>query len=137
MISSVVIVVFFLGFALGFAEVESTLPNLFPDDHNRNRGQQVLEDFFVAESAWEDLIDGGGLLPPAASEPVCLNSHFSSASSCPLFWCEAQAAAEPFAPDPEYICYRQVDTTSCNMSSDSFQGSAAVTARIVGDAAST
>ena len=51
MISSVVIVVFFLGFALGFAEVESTLPNLFPDDHNRNRGQQVLEDFFVAESA--------------------------------------------------------------------------------------
>mmetsp|Transcript_11540 Transcript_11540/g.32110 ORF Transcript_11540/g.32110 Transcript_11540/m.32110 type:complete len:1409 (-) Transcript_11540:477-4703(-) len=137
MISSVVIAVLFLGFALGFAEVESTLPNLFPDDHNRNRGQQVLKDFLVADSAWEDLIGGGGLLPPAASEPVCLNSHFSSASSCPLFWCEAQAAAEPFAPDPECSCYRQLDTTSCNMSSDSFQGSAAVTARIVGDVAST
>ena len=118
----------------GFLLVLSRLKAQWPDDDNRYRVQQLLGDFFsVAVSAWRDLIRGAAWVVHAASEPVCLCSHFCLASSFVLFWCEVRTAACPFVPDIECIWFGQLEMASYHVSSDCLEAAGLVTARIVAD----
>ena len=56
--------VLFFSFASVFSLVQSTVPTLSLDDHKRNRGQRVLDDFLFAVTVWEDLIRGVALVMP-------------------------------------------------------------------------
>ena len=53
------------GFAIGDVEVESAVVRRLPDydhDEKKSRGQQLLDDFSVAVSTWEDFIRGVALV---------------------------------------------------------------------------
>lgn len=92
-----------IGLAVTQAETDTGVPNIFPGDHNQNRGKELLERFNSAS----EVVDPNFAAPPAEAA-ICSESSFqiTDRTSCSLFWCEVNTL-EQWSPDGTCQCYRQ------------------------------
>lgn len=73
-----------LGSAAPKAQVDTSMPNIFPKDHNQNRGQQILAGFAPPQDVFD-----ASFAAPTQTAQVCRPHSFSSTDTqCSLFWCE-------------------------------------------------
>jgi predicted RND superfamily exporter protein len=81
-------------------------PNLFPKDHNRNYGVDVIDKHFKEIS---QTVFGSNSLATPGDVVVCSAENFTAASAaCNLFWCEVvNAAAVSSQSDDTCKCYRE------------------------------
>lgn len=101
------VAVLFLVFALCFAEVDSTVPNLFPENHNRNRGQKVFDRFQSPDVVFPESVE-----PAPSTAYVCHPSDISSL--CGLSWCEVTTTAVlPVPEDGVCHCQRRERLGTC------------------------
>lgn len=106
--------IIFLVCALFFAEIEGTVPSLFPDDHNRVRGQEVFSLFASPETVFPD-----NTLPAPVTADVCHPSEFNNLL-CPISWCEVTATSVmPASTDGTCYCYRKEAHSCADVSADS------------------
>jgi hypothetical protein len=103
------------------SETDSGVPNIFPKEHNQNRGKELLEKFSTINEVMDPLFD-----PPKYAEDVCQEYEFNAndQTNCSLFWCEVQAAI-PKSNVDDCKCYRKL-RDSCG------GGTGAVELRAVG-----
>jgi len=73
-------------------KVDTGVPNIFPDDHNQNRGQAVLSKEFAA---LVDVLDTMSL-PASTTAEVCREYSFDDREQCSLFWCEVASSLSDF-----------------------------------------
>lgn len=89
-----------------FVETDTGLPDIFPADHNQNRGKEVLEDFLKAEDAFSVLRP-----VPTSKAEVCKEWVFrdQDRDRCSLFWCEADETVgwSEFYEVDGCNCYRE------------------------------
>jgi hypothetical protein len=102
--------------------VSTEVPQLFPEDHNQNRGKEVLDSF----------VDMAGVIGPIYSAKeqtlrVCSEHEFADFSNCFMHWCDLEVH-QPAPPDGECQCFRN-NTVSCARQDD---GSAMITQHYVG-----
>mmetsp|Transcript_17975 Transcript_17975/g.35146 ORF Transcript_17975/g.35146 Transcript_17975/m.35146 type:complete len:1272 (+) Transcript_17975:118-3933(+) len=78
--------------AVAEVRTDAKLLNLFPPEHNQNRGNQVNEMFVdMAEAV------PVGFKPPKLEHAVCQENAFKDSDSrdCVLFWCDTSAGKNP------------------------------------------
>lgn len=93
-------------------EVDTSMPNLFPEEHNLNRGKVVQQLF----APIDDVVDfTGGVASAPMEVEVCKEYVFrNNDDQCPLFWCET-AFELSAAQGNECTCTRRsVPTSSCD-----------------------
>lgn len=92
------------------AETDSSMPNIFPADHNQNRGKEILETFLPVE----EVMDPYFKAPKTdIHEDICHEHDFNenTQAACPLFWCEVQAGANA----GDCSCYQKVRASCPNL----------------------
>jgi hypothetical protein len=112
------------------AKVDTEVPDIFPETHNRNLGQKVLDRF---ESVSNVL--NSAYTPPPLTSKVCNEANFVPVDyDCNLFWCEAY---QDLTPQGSCMCYQKSSQNektnpalACGTTS-----SATVQTRVVGTAA--
>jgi hypothetical protein len=107
------------------AEVDTGLPDIFPSDHNRNRGTLAFDHFEGL-----DHLMSVEYMPPSTVSRVCEEAAFDpNDATCPLFWCEVpqSAAHVKMAPEGTCQCWQKTVATTCNG-----QAAAVVNLRVVG-----
>ncbi|CAJ1371717.1 unnamed protein product [Effrenium voratum] len=104
--------------------VGTSMPGIFPENHNQNTGVQVLSEFEVVSQAF----------PTTQTEPprqaqVCKEDNFEDMSGCVMQWCEASFSdyRPPWAGNGTCACRRRL-LTGCPSTS----GTAPVNIRFVG-----
>lgn len=110
----------FFAWAATTVTTNTGVPNIFPDDHNQNYGQEVFSNFAVLSEVFDPLFP----VPPVAVD-VCSGSDFGGAR-CTLRWCEVRPEAtrtEAGTCD----CFRKQRPPTCGT-----DRAAAVTQRLVG-----
>jgi hypothetical protein len=80
---SVVMVAASLSWAVAVLGVDTGVPNIFPEDHNQNRGKEVLDGFTDISAVFEPLY-----VPKDQTVKVCKEHDFEASSDCHMFWCE-------------------------------------------------
>jgi hypothetical protein len=94
-------------------EVDSGVPNIFPEDHNQNRGKSVLGNFAAVKDLMDPAFEG-----PEQSESVCSENAFggNDRENCAIFWCEAEWEIAKSGQD-KCKCYRKPKTCGNKASS--------------------
>eukprot|EP00929_Paragymnodinium_shiwhaense_P071499 TRINITY_DN36339_c0_g1_i2.p1 TRINITY_DN36339_c0_g1~~TRINITY_DN36339_c0_g1_i2.p1 ORF type:complete len:1448 (+),score=185.47 TRINITY_DN36339_c0_g1_i2:161-4504(+) len=90
-------------------QVLEGLPQLFPEDHNMNRGVQVFDLF-----DGKDEVFPSSFQMPETSENVCNEQRFRAddGSKCALYWCEARWSLDADPYGGSCLCHRK-DRTTC------------------------
>lgn len=96
------IAVVMLIWAAASIKVDTGVPNIFPADHNQNRGKEVFAEFVSIEQAFPPLMD----VKPSSIE-MCNEYDFDSYESnrCVIFWCEVEEDTGPMQ-DGHCDCHR-------------------------------
>lgn len=99
-----------LTWALLTAEVDGGVPNIFPANHNQNRGQDVLADF----QSISQIMDNNFFPKPESAE-ICSEHNFrlEDARFCALFWCEVMMDS-PYPTEDTCECYREENPQTCS-----------------------
>lgn len=85
-------------------EADMATPNIFPSDHNQNRGARVIATFPTYESlSWVEEVDKP---PPPLNAEICSDWTFADLLPCTMFWCEAEFGAKK-AADDSCTCYHK------------------------------
>lgn len=99
----------FLLLAMAYVEVDSSVPNIFPPDHNQNGGSLVFANFESWTSAFAETDQ-----PVPTLADVCDPLNFASSSRCPIFWCEVSPVTEvPTLDEGSCRCVRKETATGC------------------------
>lgn len=100
----------FLGWAAGSATTDTGVPNIFPKDHNQNRGKEVFGSFTAINDVFDPLF-----LPPRDHADVCSELDFRTPAqaSCSLFWCEAKPDRQ--AQEGTCQCFKKQRPKTCGM----------------------
>lgn len=100
--------------------------DIFPENHNQNRGRKVMEDFDDSSSTFSSFFK-----PPPREIKVCREADFDvPSSSCGMYWCDSKPANDP---QPTWLgngtcsCYR-TQITGCSPNASE----ATATLRLVG-----
>lgn len=67
-------------------ETDTSVPNIFPRDHNQNIGKEILATFPVVDDKFPVFSK-----TPISFAEVCREYEFQTADTCSLFWCEVDA----------------------------------------------
>jgi len=121
---SVVLWVVALICAITNATTDSSIPNIFPADHNQNRGKEVLERFAPISNVMDSSFS-----MPSVEEEACQEWDFDT-YSCLLYWCEVDSRA-PRSAKEQCSCYRK-PLSNCRNA-----GAVVVKQRIVGPSLTT
>mmetsp|Transcript_45330 Transcript_45330/g.107862 ORF Transcript_45330/g.107862 Transcript_45330/m.107862 type:complete len:1589 (-) Transcript_45330:100-4866(-) len=109
--------------ALSMAETDTSgFPNIFPKDHNQNKGQEVIDRFRPISEVFPSNTFGA----PPLTETVCdehavVATSPSMSAACSLFWCEVQPTIA--VPDATCRCWRKeaYDVNSTSVSAIAVQ----------------
>jgi hypothetical protein len=92
--SCLVFVLLLCGIAITFTiiniKTDTGVPNIFPEEHNQNHGQEVLESFEPVD----EVMDPVEYEAPRIQAAVCNETRFDAMldSACALFWCEVRSS---------------------------------------------
>jgi len=78
------LIITFLACTFPNVRVNSGVPNVFPAEHNQNRGKEVLQEFDSLAKNFKRLYE----LPDTGAD-VCDLEYFGGQPPCPMYWCEA------------------------------------------------
>lgn len=85
------------------AEVDTAVPNIFPDDHNLNRGKEVMSKFAPGDDVFPP-----SFLPLPSTVEVCKEHEYTSNDRfCPIFWCEVDASIRREPEHRSCHCFRR------------------------------
>lgn len=95
------------------AQVSSGIPQMFPEDHNQNRGMKVRNRFhgtsdILAQDMWApgevaNVCDLGLNFGPKPNVDL---TWLATVEACPLFWCEVDKLAIQLESSTECQCFR-------------------------------
>jgi hypothetical protein len=112
-ILSIVFSILALVIAILNAELDTSVPNIFPEDHNQNHGKEVHSRFLAAADVFPPLF-----APPPVEAAICREHEFrpDDVNTCSVFWCEADTDEEA-SQDGSCKCWRK-DSAATTCTSD-------------------
>lgn len=101
----VLLAILFIILSLIYAQIGTGTGELFPSNHNRNRGVEVFREFKAG-----DLVLPLRFLPPPEQEYVCNNNDFGplppgTPKTCVLHWCLVSSSAAITTTNSSCTCY--------------------------------
>jgi len=116
------IMIFFVATSITSVVIDTSAPEILPQEHNQIKGAKVMELFAPVSD-----IFSVNYFEPETSARVCSpgvphasmqhrRRRGSSYVSCPIFWCEV-TSSDPPLPRNECDCYRNVISTNSSCSS--------------------
>lgn len=116
----VVTVLMLGGFVAGTilnVKMSTGIADIFPENHNQNRGVRVMEDFDDSSSTFSSFFK-----PPPREVKVCREDDFIlPTESCGMYWCDSTPAANPPAAwtgNGTCSCNRKLIANGCAFSTE-------------------
>jgi len=101
-----------LVFSIIKAETDTQLPDIFPPEHNQNRGKKTMQQFESPKDVFDALF-----MDPDNTTEVCNERKFGRQDDeCALFWCEVNARLAWSEGDSACKCFWREDEEAISSS---------------------